>query len=502
MDDIKTLDSKEWRLNNLYRIINKQGDSIPFKLNYVQSEVLKRLHTRNLILKARQVGMSTFSIIYLLDEVIFNNNFSGGIVSYSREHSQHIFSKVIGHALKTLKPHMQPLAERINQSATEIKFKNGSSLRVDTTLRGSAYQLVLVSEFGKTSARNPLKATEVVTGTLETVPDTGMIIIESTGEGDSGHYADMITTAYENRDNVLTSLDYKLHFFPWYTEPKYVLKAKVEYGIELTDYFRKLEKELDITLTQEQRNWYAKKAKILNKRIKQEYPSTIAESFSSSSEAYYFQEAIQNAKQNNRLLFNNIYDPIEPVYIAMDIGATDLTVIIFFQVVHGEIRIIDFYKDNNKSVPFYAKFLRQDKEYLYHTIALPHDAARKDGIIVENTYEREFRGLFSNTDVKFIVLPRTSKNINISNAIIKLDRCVFNMNRCKELVENLMKYRKKWSEQYGKYIDEPYHDISSHYGDSYIYAMQLVTQLEVGINHGAALKKHKEAVEARSKRLY
>ena len=189
------IEDQYWRLNNFYRIINRDGDSIPFRLNQVQDKVLKGLHTRNLILKARQLGMSTFSVIYLLDEALFNRNLSAGIVSYSLEHAQHIFKRIIGHALDTLPERLRSMAGIVQRSAREISFNNGSFLRVDTTLRGGAYQLVLVSEFGKTCARNPVKAEEVITGTLQTVPMNGRIIIESTGEGNSGYYADLVNQA-------------------------------------------------------------------------------------------------------------------------------------------------------------------------------------------------------------------------------------------------------------------------------------------------------------------
>ena len=144
-------------MNNLYRIIDKDGNSVPFRLNTIQQEVLDTLHTRNLILKARQLGMSTFAVIYLLDEALFNENTSCGIVSYSLEHAQHIFKRIIGHALDTMMPLAKDLAGIKNWSAREITFNNGSFLRVDTTLRGGSYKMLLVSEFGKTCARNPLK---------------------------------------------------------------------------------------------------------------------------------------------------------------------------------------------------------------------------------------------------------------------------------------------------------------------------------------------------------
>ena len=497
MSDLEFLSDKSWRMNNLYRVVTKEGDSVPFKLNEVQQSVLGTMHGRNLILKARQLGMSTFSVLYLLDEAIFNENTSTGIVSYSLEHAQHIFKRIIGHALDTMTPIAKELSGVVQRSAREISFANGSFLRVDTTLRGGAYKIVLVSEFGKTCARNPMKAEEVITGTLQAVPASGTIIIESTGEGNSGFYADMVNQAAQRGNDDLSELDYKLYFFPWFIEKAYRIKKDITPTVELTDYFDDLEKKCNTIIDKEQRNWYMHQMSVLGDKLKQEFPSTISEAFISSSDAYYFQEGIEKAYKESRCITITPYDPLAPVYVAMDIGVNDLTVLILFQVVHGEIRVFDFYADNNKGVEFYSTFLQKNKPYHYHTIFLPHDARKKDGLIVENTYERDFIKLFSQTDTKVLVLKRTDKNINITNAKIKLDRCVFNINRVKELIEMLSKYRKKWSEQYGKYLDEPYHDLSSHFADAFIYAMQAVTHIESVGNLKGALEKHKEIVDRR-----
>lgn len=494
---IDFLKSKVWRMNHLYRVVNKPGDSVAFRLNPVQADVLENLHTRNLILKARQLGMSTFAVLYLLDEAIFRPNTSAGIVSYSLEHAQHIFKRIIGHALDSMLPAARQLCGTIQRSAREITFANGSYLRVDTTLRGGAYQLVLVSEFGKTCARNPIKAEEVVTGTLETVADTGRIIIESTGEGNDGFYTDMVTQAVQRGNDDLTDLDYKLFFYPWYLDGRYAIKKKISYPVEMTDYFDKLEKDAGITLTAEQRNWYAQRAGKLGDKVKQEYPSTVSEAFLSNSDAYYFQICIEKAHTDGRMLSISPYDALAPTYVAMDIGVNDLTVLVFFQVVHGEIRIIDSYSDNGKGVDFYAHLLQQDKPYLYDTIFLPHDARKRDGLIVENTYEREFKRLFQQADTKIQVLKQTDKNINITNAKIKFDRCVFDTRKTKLLVSMLGKYRKKWSEQYGKYLDDPYHGIESNYADALLYTLQAVTRIESMSGAQGALEKHKAAVAGR-----
>lgn len=495
------LPDKEWRLNNLYRIINKNGKSVPFKLNPVQTHFTLDPHNRKITLKARQLGMSTACVIDMIDDAIFTPNLACGIVSYSMEHAQHIFKRIIGHALDTWLPEYRPLISIINRSAREITFGNGSLLRVDTTLRGGTYPNVLISEFGKTCARNPAKAEEVITGTLNAVPIHGKVVIESTGEGNEGFFAEMVQKCVVRGNENLSPLEYKLFFYPWTWEPAYASDDQVQIPVEMTDYFTKAEKELGTTISTKQRNWYGLQWGLLHDKIRQEYPTTISEAFLSSSDAFYFAEGIEKAYQENRCLTSPLYDALMPVYVAMDIGVNDLTVMIFFQVIHGEIRIIDYYEDKNKGVDFYAKFLLQDKNYLYHTIFLPHDSVKRDALVVENTYERDFKRLFSSTGTKFVVLKRMDKQLSISHAKVKLDRCVFNVNRVKGLIDMLRKYRKKWNEATGRYLDEPLHDISSNFADAYQYACQGVSHIETVGSMSGALERHKAVVENRYRRV-
>ena len=455
-------------------------------------------HKRKLILKARQLGMSTYAVLDILDDALFNRNLACGIVSYSLEHAQHIFKRIIGHALETFPKELKPLLGIQSQSAREITFSNGSFLRVDTSLRGGSYPCVLVSEFGKTCARSPMKAEEVITGTLQAVPQNGKIIIESTAEGSEGFFADMCHMAQLRGNSSLSELDYHLFFYAWYIEKSYAIEKEIHYDIDLMEYFDKIEEKEGIKLSLHQKYWYTHQKSILGEKIRQEFPSTISEAFLSSTDAYYYASCVERAYESNRMLSSPIYDSLATVYVAMDIGINDLTVIIFFQVVHGEIRIIDYYSDNGKGVDFYSRHI-QDKNYIIHTVFLPHDAAHRDGIVVENSYEKEFRKLFSHTQVKFMVLKRTDLNLGISHAKIKFDRCVFNISKVKPLVDHIVKYRKKWSESQGRYLDDPLHDVHSNFADSFRYLCQAVTHIETMGSHSGALEKHKKVVDNRHK---
>ena len=501
IDDYSLIADPKWRLNNLYHIIDKDGFSVPFVMNPIQEAVLDGMHKRSLILKCRQVGMSTFSVLYMLDQAIFNEYNSCGIVSYSLEHASHIYKKIIGHAIDTMNPKAKALVGVTKRSAREIGFRNGSSIRVDTTLRGGTTQNLLVSEFGKICARNPIKADEVITGTLQSVPKNGRVIIESTGEGSEGYFYEMCTEAMQRSNDKLSDMQFKLFFFPWWMESHYTISDPWDIEYEDEKYFKSIEKEKGIKLTLGQKNWYCYQKSILGSRVQQEYPSTENEGFISTSDAYYFQQAIDKAYKDNRCLHTSLYDPVFPVYAAMDIGVTDLTVISFFQVVHGEIRFIDYYADNKKPPEFYANFMLKEKPYRYKRIFLPHDAKHVDGIEVDNTNEREMRRCFAHTETSIRVLPRTDKNKAISNAVIKTGRTVFALNKVKDFVGYLLKYRKKWSEQYGKYLDKPMESAFDHYPDSYIYMMQAITEIESSTGGADALAKHRKAVAQRSKLL-
>lgn len=440
---------------------------------------------------------STYAILDTLDEALFNRHTACGIVSYSLEHAQHIFKRIIGHALETFPKELKPLLGIQTQSAREITFSNGSFLRVDTSLRGGSYQSVLVSEFGKVCARSPAKAEEVVTGTLQAVPKGGRVIIESTAEGSDGYFADMVRSAVLRGNDDLSDLDYKLFFYPWMSDKEYSIQSGFTITTDQTDYFDKLEDDLDIEISIGQRRWYAKQQSILGDKIRQEFPSTVQEAFLSSSDAYYYAKYVEQA-YDGRVLDTQPHDPLLHVHVAMDIGVNDATCLIFFQIAHGEVRVIDFYEDNSKGCDFYARHVRE-KPYFMRTVFLPHDAARRDGIVVENSYQKEFSRLLP--DLQIRVLPRTDVDIGIAHAKSIFGRCVFYRQRCKALLDHLCKYRKKWSEQHGKYLDEPYHDVHSNAADAFRYMAQAVSSLEVSSNQGAALEAHKRVVENRRRMI-
>ena len=67
-----------WRLSNLYFITDKEGRRVQFGMNWAQESLFDNMHYCNAILKARQLGFTTFIQIFMLDACLFNDNIRAG----------------------------------------------------------------------------------------------------------------------------------------------------------------------------------------------------------------------------------------------------------------------------------------------------------------------------------------------------------------------------------------------------------------------------------------
>ena len=85
---------QEWRLNHLYYISTKEDGIQRFHLNWAQTELYHNLHTRNTILKARQLGMSTFTSMLILDNCLFKEGFSAGIIDRTEDDGKEKMQKI------------------------------------------------------------------------------------------------------------------------------------------------------------------------------------------------------------------------------------------------------------------------------------------------------------------------------------------------------------------------------------------------------------------------
>jgi len=159
------------------------------------------------------------------------------------------------------------------------------------------------------------------------------------------------------------------------------------------------------------------------------------------------------------------YDPEFPVFTAWDLGRDDDTSVWFYQVIANELRIIDFYENNFKEIPFYAQMLR-DKGYNYGMHWVPHDAKPKRlGMGGKSILQQ-----FLEEDVgNFALVPNLSIEDGIQAGNATFPRCYFDKDKCDIGVEHLKSYRRAYDEVKKVFSSTPVHDEHSHAADAWRY---------------------------------
>lgn len=158
-----------------------------------------------------------------------------------------------------------------------------------------------------------------------------------------------------------------------------------------------------------------------------------------------------------------LYDVLKPVTTFWDLGWADSTSIWFAQSVGGELRLIDFYSNNQMPLQHYLGVL-QDKGYIYGTDWLPHDARAKS-LATGKSVEEVMMGL----QRKVNITPNLSLFDGINAARTIFNRCYFDKDKCAEGLQSLRHYRYDVDPESKQLSGKPLHDWSSHAADAFRY---------------------------------
>lgn len=456
----KKLGDKLWRLTNLYHIVDSDGHKIKFVPNEAQLDLYNNLHSFNVILKARQLGFTTFCCILFLDMCLFKRHFSAGIIAQNLPSACEIFDTKIKFAYDNLPDLVKMMIPAQKNSARKLEFANGSSFVVDVSLRSSTKQALLVSEYGKIAARYPEKAVEIKTGAFNTVGAGNLLIVESTAEGAAGEFYDLVQHAKKLQElrTELTPLDPKLFFYPWYKCTNYAINADVSITQKLSDYFATITAEL----TPAQKAWYVKKQAQQGDYMTREYPSSVDEAFLVSNEGAYFIREMSTIRKNSQIC-KIPHESSVRVITFWDLGINDSTSIWFMQKVNHEYRFIDYYENYNEGLQHYAAILAK-KGYLYERHYLPHDGNIRD--LSTGVSRIETAKSLGITPIQLV--PRTKSVIDDIQLMRNvLTKCWFDESRCAAGIAHLDNYRKEWDERLSCWKDSPLHDQASHCCDAF-----------------------------------
>lgn len=474
-DTIAKLKDRNWRLAHLYRISDKNGKDIRFKPTKEQLDFNYHHHNRNIILKARQLGFTTLVCVTMLDAAIFEGK-KCALIAHTLDDAKRLFREKVEFAYDRLPQQIKQANPIKIKNTSEIVFAKGGSVTVDTSFRGGTLQYLHVSEMGKICKKYPDKAKEIVTGAMPAVAMGGVATMESTAEGREGYFYQYSTDAEKlalaGAD--LSELDFKFFFYPWYEKEEYRISPAKPIPQRLVTYFAKLEAELGVEFTPEQKTWYHLTEKTLGDDMKREYPSTPKEAFEVAVEGAYYANQFQQIYVENRIVDELPDNSHLPVFTYWDLGVSDSTSIWFIRKIsHNEYHVIDFYENSGEGLEHYAKVLKA-KGYNYAEHFAPHDIDNRslategakslkqvalDGFNIDGQIYR----------LKFTTVDRTSIASGIEQVRAILPKCYFDRVKCEQGIKALENYRKEWDDKNGLYKDKPLHDWSSHAADGFRY---------------------------------
>lgn len=464
--------SREWRLANLYKIKDKYGNVVEFVPNWAQMRLLEP-HYLNLILKARQLGVTTFFSIMFLDTCLFNDNIHAAVIADNRPTAREIFVDKVKFAYDNLPDWVRQMTPAYRDNVNEMRFSNGSVFRVGTGLRGGTLQLLHITEFAKICVENPSKAAEIMSGALNTVQMGQFVTIESTARGREGFFYDMCkqAIAQEQAGMRLGPLDWKFWFFPWWQHPEYYLvDTDIVIPTNMMKYFDSLAYQ-GINLTPGQKAWYIKKSDTQADYMKREYPSTPEEAFETANEGYYFSSLMAKARQEKRVCH---LPPDEHAikFAAWDIGFTDPTAIWIFQLIGREIHYLDYYENSGESLAHYAKWIRE-RPYMVEKHYMPFDAASRSAATGKG-YADYAREMGFNVQL----LPKSANElIDIEMVRNFFPRMWFDQSKTTAGMKAVENFRKEWNEKLSCFREKSLHDWASHGTKALIYSINAVDKI-------------------------
>ena len=228
---------------NLLLVRTREGWTAPLKANAMQRSFERRRGGRNIVLKARQLGMTTWTAGRFFLKTITRPGTLTLQVAHTQEAAEEIF-RIVHRFHDWLPDKLRSGPLRTSRANTrQIRFpKMDSEYRVVTAGdrnagRGLTVQNLHCSEL----ARWPGDAAETLAGLRAALAPGAEVILESTPQGVGGCFYD----EWQKADETGTVR----HFFPWWLEARYQAEAVDEAGLseeerELMDRHRLSRKQI------------------------------------------------------------------------------------------------------------------------------------------------------------------------------------------------------------------------------------------------------------------
>ena len=165
-------------------------------------------------------------------------------------------------------------------------------------------------------------------------------------------------------------------------------------------------------------------------------------------------------------------DPNLPVHCAFDLGFTDATVIVWFQVDRqGRVRVVGCEAYSGQEIFFYIDRIHQfGQQFEVGDVWLPHDARAKNLQTGKSVVEQ-----FLHNGIYPKIVPNHKIRDRIAATRKEFSRIWINESTTGDLLEALKAYYREWDDNTMMFSDRPVHDWASHYADAFGYMCMILT---------------------------
>jgi hypothetical protein len=242
-------------------IIDKTGTEVPFKLNNIQKRFVKEATGKDIILKGRQMGFSSFILGAFTKDFIFKENSLSVVIADIADNAQDLLARV--------KHYIQAFEQSTD---TKVPLKYNSKYELQNAFNNARYIIGTAenTEFGRSKTITNLHMSEAAfykhfsklhAGAGTALVPTGRFVLETTANGFND-----FKTFYN--DSEMGNTDFKAHFYSSF------------------DFY---EAEF---LEREKRR--------LGRLFDQEHPSSAEVAFLTSGELYFDQDALRDLLKMTR----------------------------------------------------------------------------------------------------------------------------------------------------------------------------------------------------------
>lgn len=166
-----------------FKIVDKQGVSVPFELNGIQQKYQEEAGQRDIILKARQQGFSSYILARFTVDFILRPNTFNLVVADNADNATGLLERV--------KYFIQSWEEA---KGIKVPLKYNSKYELHNEVLNSKYMIGTAenSDIGRSKTITNLHLSEaafyknfpkILSSALQSVPDTGYAVIETTANG-------------------------------------------------------------------------------------------------------------------------------------------------------------------------------------------------------------------------------------------------------------------------------------------------------------------------------